>query len=66
MGRGATEEARLGELRERRGNGVNIIRQGAMWVHSKAKQYGALVEPSKGRLERVNSISGPAGICAGT
>ena len=37
-----------------------------MWVHSNAKQYGALAEPSKGRLEGVNWAKGPAGICAGT
>lgn len=53
-------------LSERRGNGINIVRQGAMWVHSKSKQYGILAEPSGGRLERVNRTSGPAGICAGT
>lgn len=60
------EEARMGELRERQVSSVNIVRQGAMWVHSKAKQYGALAKPSKGRLEGVNWANGPAGICAGT
>lgn len=50
----AMEEARMGELRERQVSSVNIVRQGAMWVHSKAKQYGALAKPSKGRLEGVN------------
>lgn len=58
-----TEGARLSE---RRDNGINIMRQGAMWVHSKSKQYGILAEPSGGRLERVNRTNGPAGICAGT
>ena len=48
------EEARLGELKERQGSSVNIKRQGAMWVHSNAKQYGALAEPSKGGLDGVN------------
>lgn len=47
-------EARLGEWRKRQGSCVNIMRQGAMWVHSKAKQYGGLAEPCKGRLEGVN------------
>lgn len=61
-----TEEARLGEVSERQGSSVNITRQGAMRVHSKAKQYGVLAEPLKGRLERVNRANGPAGICAGT
>lgn len=50
----AMEEASMGELKERQGSSVNIMRQEAMWVHSKAKQYGALAEPSKGRLEGVN------------
>lgn len=48
------EEARLGELKERQGSSVNIKRQGAMWVHSNAKQYGALAELSKGGLDGVN------------
>lgn len=38
----AMEEAKIRELRERQVSSVNIMRQGAMWVHSKAKQYGAL------------------------
>jgi len=62
----SVEESRLGELKERQGSSVNIPRQGAMWVHSNAKQYGALAEPSKGSLEGVNWAKGPAGICAGT
>lgn len=51
---------------EREGSSVNIMRQGAMWVPSNAKQYGASAEPSKGMLEGVNWAKGPAGICAGT
>lgn len=46
----AMEGARLGEWIQRQGSRVNIMRQGAMWVPSKAKHYGALAEPSKGRL----------------
>lgn len=53
-------------LSEGRGNGINTMRQGAMWVCRKSKQYGILAESSGGRLERVNRTSGPAGICAGT
>ena len=66
MGLCSVEESRLGERKERQGSSVNITRQGAMWVPSNAKQYGALAEPSKGRLEGVNWAKGPAGICAGT
>lgn len=55
-----------GTERERQGSSVNIMRQEAMWVHGKAKQYRILAEPFKGRLERVNRAHGPAGICAGT
>lgn len=58
-----TEETRLSE---RSGNAINIVRQGAIWVHSNSKQYGVLAEQSGGRLERVNRTNGPAGICAGT
>lgn len=54
-------------LSERSVNAINIIRQGAIWVHSNSKQYGVLAEPSGGcGLERVNRTNGPAGICAGT
>lgn len=60
------EEARLREWRERQGICINIMWQGAMWAHNKAKQCGALAEPSKGRLQGVNWAIGPASICAGT
>lgn len=59
----STEETRLSESS---GNAINIIRQGAICVHSNSKQYGVLAEQSGGGLERVNRTNGPAGICAGT
>lgn len=41
-----TEETRLSE---RSCNAINIIRQGAIWVHSNSEQYGVLAEQSGGR-----------------